>query len=182
MRAAPYSESWNEVAGGVINKLGQMCTSEETQKQPVTLTRHAKWISVVVSHWNLNYLISLANLINSVGLWTGPCTQQAGKDPREADYSRLGGGIFNKQKNLQTKLVLGGHKMSISLYPPARILKIYVKVFTEFSHIYHLDSLKNTLFSQGCVFGTAPTLEMVGTMYIPMTEEEARGLWLPRSN
>ena len=42
MRAAPYSESWNEVAGGVISKLGQMCTSEETQKQPVTLTRHAK--------------------------------------------------------------------------------------------------------------------------------------------
>lgn len=29
MRAVPDSESWNEMAGGAINKLGQTCTSED---------------------------------------------------------------------------------------------------------------------------------------------------------
>lgn len=48
-------------------------------------------------------------------------------------------------------LVLGGQKMNKSLYLPTRILKVYTKALTGFSHVSSPDGLKNTLFSQDYV-------------------------------
>lgn len=42
------------------------------------------------------------------------------KPKKKADHSRLVDGMFNKQGNLHTRLVLGSHKMSRSLHPPAK--------------------------------------------------------------
>lgn len=59
------------------------------------------------------------------------------KPRKEANYSRMVGGSFNKQRNLHRKLVLGILKISWSLYPPA-------------SHILSPDDL-NTLLSEGFI-------------------------------
>lgn len=62
-------------------------------------------------------------------------------------------------------LVLGGQKMNKSLYLPTRILKVYTKALTGFSHVSSPDGLKNTLFSQDYVTGT------VDKAYIPKTKQ-----------
>ena len=54
---------------------------------------------------------------------------------------------------------------SRSLHPPARKLNSHVASLTEFCHIYCPDGL-NTMLFQGCVLGTAPTVGMVGKIYI----------------
>lgn len=54
---------------------------------------------------------------------------------------------FNKQRNLHTRLFLGGHGTSGCLYPPSRILSLY-RVFNWFSYIYRPDGLSNTLLSK----------------------------------
>ena len=71
---------------------------------------------------------------------------------QEADHPRLVRGGFNKQGNLNMRLVLGGYKMSRSPHPLARTLKVYIEVLTGFSHVYCPDGLSNTLLSQGYVF------------------------------
>ena len=58
-------------------------------------------------------------------------------------------------RELTTRLVLGGHKMRISLHQLARILKDYIEVLTGFSHIHSPDSISTTLLFQGCILGTA---------------------------
>lgn len=42
------------------------------------------------------------------------------KPKKKADHSKLVNGMFNKQGNLHTRLVLGSHKMSRSLHQPAK--------------------------------------------------------------
>ena len=69
----------------------------------------------------------------------------------EADHFRWVDGSFNKQGNLHTRLILGGWKMSRSTHLPARILKVYTKDLTGFSHIYHPEGLNSTPLSQSCV-------------------------------
>lgn len=69
----------------------------------------------------------------------------------EADVSGLVGGRFNKQRNLHTRLGLGGRKTSTALHSPTRILKVYIEALTGFSHIYHPESLNTTLLSQGSI-------------------------------
>lgn len=46
--------------------------------------------------------------------------------------------------------------MSTSLHLPARILKVYIKASSGFSHLFHPYGLNNTLLSQGYVLETAP--------------------------
>lgn len=46
---------------------------------------------------------------------------------KEAGHSTLLGGSFNEQGCLCTGLVLGGCKMSKSLSPLTRVLKVYVE-------------------------------------------------------
>ena len=67
---------------------------------------------------------------------------------KEADLSKLVGGSFNKQGNLHLRFVLGGYKTR-SLHVPARILEVYMKTFTRFSHIYQPDGFNSTLIAQG---------------------------------
>ena len=47
------------------------------------------------------------------------------------------------------KLGLGGGKMS--MYLPARILKMYMVTLIRFKHINHPDDITNTLLSPGCI-------------------------------
>lgn len=79
-------------------------------------------------------------------------------------HSRLIDGKFNKQGDLLMKLILGGHKMSRSPHPLARILNIYIEALTGFSLIYSPDGL-NTLLSQGHVLGTALSMGMVSRVH-----------------
>lgn len=48
------------------------------------------------------------------------------------------------QGNLHITLVLGDHKTSRSLHPPARILNVYTGALRGFSHVYHPEDLNNT--------------------------------------
>lgn len=85
------------------------------------------------------------------------------------------GGRFSKQENLHMRLALNGCKTSRSLHMPVRILKVYIKAFIGFSHVFSPDSL-NILLSQGYVLETAPSVGMVGGTYIPRTEEGVKSL------
>ena len=46
------------------------------------------------------------------------------------------------------RLVLDGYKMSRSLHPPTRILKVDIEALTRCSQVYCLGGLSNTLLSQ----------------------------------
>lgn len=52
---------------------------------------------------------------------------------------------FNKQGHLFTSIVLEIHKMSKPPPLPARIVKVYIEVLTECSHVYHPYGLNNTV-------------------------------------
>lgn len=68
---------------------------------------------------------------------------------KEADHFRLLGGSFNKQRKLHIRLALESCKMTMShTYPPEYSLKVYIEALNGFSHIYSLESLNNTLFTQ----------------------------------
>lgn len=71
-----------------------------------------------------------------------------------ADNPRLVGDPFNRQRNLHMRLVQGGLKTSRS-HVPARILKVYMKAISGFSHIFTPDGLNSALLSQGHVLETA---------------------------
>ena len=79
----------------------------------------------------------------------------------------------------------------VGLACAARILNVYIEVFTAFSHRFGTDGLKNTLLSQGSVIETAPKPEG-----LPAAEDETAlgglqadschepcccrcGIWLP---
>ena len=116
-------------------------------------------------------------------IWNWPLYME-GKErlKKEVNHSRLRGGRFNKQGTLHMRLVLIGCKMSRSLYPPTRILKVHTEASTGFSHVYCPDGLNNTLLSQGCVLETVSTMGRVGEMYMPRSREGVRSLWLPGSS
>lgn len=77
-----------------------------------------------------------------------PYTKGKERLEEAAALSRVVGGRFNDQGNLQTRLSLGGPKMCRSPHPPTRIL---TEILTGSSHICSPDGLTNTLLSQGCV-------------------------------
>ena len=54
---------------------------------------------------------------------------------------------------------------SKSPHPPARELNVHIAALTGFCHIYCPDGINTVLF-QGCVLGTAPTVGLVGKIYI----------------
>ena len=91
---------------------------------------------------------------------------------KKTDGSRLVGDRFNKQENLH----VGSCKTSRSLSPHTRILKVYIETLTEFSYIYCLDGLDDTLLFQDYALETAPSVGMMGGIYIPRTEEEMKRL------
>lgn len=73
-----------------------------------------------------------------------PFTESEETLNKETGHSRWVGGRFNKPGNLLTRLVLGGRKTNRSSHLPARILKVYRKALTGFSHVHHPDGLNNT--------------------------------------
>ena len=91
-----------------------------------------------------------------------PYVNSKGRLKREAHYSSLVGGRFNKQGNLHMRLVLDYLRTSKSPHLRARILKDYIVALTGFGHITSTDDLNNTLLSQGCGLGTAPTVGVAG--------------------
>jgi len=109
-----------------------------------------------------------------------PIHTEGKKRPKKnPDHFRLVGGTFNNQGTLYTRLVSGDHKISRSLYPPARIFGVSIEALMGFSHIYNLDGFKNTLFSQGCIIEAIPSTGTVGRTSIPRTGEELRNLQFP---
>ena len=97
---------------------------------------------------------------------------------KEADHSRLLGGRFNKQGNLQARLVLSSCRMSRSLLLPTRILSLYRGLN------WVLDCIQSRWFQlftlSRLVLEIAPSAGMVGRAYIPRTGERVRSLQLPR--
>lgn len=89
---------------------------------------------------------------------------------KEAEHSRLVGGMFKKHENLQMKFALGRCNVSIFLHLSSRTLRIYSEALTGFSHTYY--SLKDTSLFQGYTFGTAPSMGMVGRKSIPRMRSE----------
>lgn len=61
-------------------------------------------------------------------------------------------------------------------------LKVYTEALTGFSHVHCPHGLKNTLFSQVHVFETAPSVGIVGRIYILRTERRVKKLQLSRSS
>lgn len=80
---------------------------------------------------------------------------------------------MNKQGKLYTRLVLGSCRISISLHPPAIIIKAYILVeaLKDCSHIHSPGVHNNTLLSQAYILETVPHMGRVGKMYIPRTGE-----------
>lgn len=70
--------------------------------------------------------------------------------------------------------------MSTSLHLPARILKVYIKALSGFSHFFRPYGLNNTLLSQGYVLETAPGAGILGRTCIPRTGavEEPQIAWV----
>lgn len=108
-------------------------------------------------------------------IWNWPHTQRTGRKRSRP----LQIGSFNKQGDLHTRFILGGHKMSRSPHPPCQNLQVYTEALTRFSHIYCSDGFNNMLLSQGCILEMAPTVGMVGRVYVPRIGEKVRSLWLP---
>ena len=77
-----------------------------------------------------------------------------GEAEERGSHSRLVGGSFNKQGNLLTRLVLGGHKTSRTPHLPARILQVYRETLTGFSHVHSTGKL-NTFVFQDWILGAA---------------------------
>lgn len=73
-------------------------------------------------------------------------------------------------------LVLSDHKMNKSLHLPLRILKDYRGALTAFGYIFRADGLNNTSLSEGHVLGTAPTVGMVGRVYLSRAAEGLQSL------
>lgn len=60
----------------------------------------------------------------------------------------------NKQQNLYTGLVLGGHKMSRSPHRPTRILRVYIEVLIGFNPIFSSGGVNHSLLSQVFILET----------------------------
>ena len=120
-----------------------------------------KWLVTGWPHcW---FTTSGASQVNSK---TGPHTW---RDRRQGKQLQIGRWQFNKRGNLHRRLLLHDCKMSRSLHPFARTLRVYIEALTGFSHIYCLDGLKNTSLSQGCVPEAASSTGKAGGMHIPHT-------------
>ena len=79
------------------------------------------------------------------------------------------------------RLVLGSFKMSRSLHPPTRILKVYIDL-TGFSHMFSPDSLNHTLVSYGFSFGKGFHCGDRGENIYSRIGEGVRILWLSQSS
>lgn len=64
-----------------------------------------------------------------------PYTEGKERPKKDLDHSKLAGSSFNKQGNLHIRLLLGGYKISKSLYLLTRILKVYIEVLAGFVHL-----------------------------------------------
>lgn len=81
------------------------------------------------------------------------------------------GGRFSRQGNLHKRLFLGSHKASRSLHLSARILKVYIEGLMRFSQ-HNVQTTSRTHCSFKAAFEKpAPTVGVVGRMYIPRTGE-----------
>lgn len=101
--------------------------------------------------------------------------REAGK---EVDHLRQVGGRFNKQDNLHTRLVPGHCKISRSLHPPFKILRVYIEAFTRFSHVCHPEHLSNTLSRKAAPLRMASTVGILDRASTPRTGEEPPIAWV----
>lgn len=98
---------------------------------------------------------------------TGPHIQRTRRDQRRRhttpDWKVAS--LISKGTCMQG-LSWAGCKVSRFLHPPTRILKVYIKALTGFSHIHYPEDLNNTLFSQGCILENGSHWKL-GRTYIP---------------
>ena len=69
-------------------------------------------------------------------------------------------------------------KTSRSLHQLARILNVYIKAISEFSHVYSTDGFNNTLLSQGCILENGSPVWKVDECTF-QGRGEVSGLWSP---
>lgn len=82
---------------------------------------------------------------------TGPPSLEGRREQDRGRPLQAGRGQFNQQRAQAPGLSRVPRKMSGSRPPPTRILKVYGEALVGFSHMYHPDGLRDTLFSQGCI-------------------------------
>lgn len=140
--------------------------TRETQTLATILTSGSKSevISINLLYWEL-VGSKLRSFLSEIWNWV-PYMKGKEKPQKEVDGSRLGGGRFNEQGNLHTRLVLEGLKASRSPQWPSRIFRVYMEGLTGFSHIYHPNGLSTTLLPQGSVLTKSSRCGNSG-MYIP---------------
>lgn len=100
-------------------------------------------------------------------------------ETKKTDHSRLVGGRFSKGT---FKACLEWPRDAYISTPTTRILEVYIKALTGFSHIFHADGLNNTLVSQGCVLEAAFNAGKAGRTHISSIQERVRSLQVPGSN
>lgn len=110
--------------------------------------------------------------------WNSFCihTQSARRDPRKASHSRLVGGRFNKQGNLQ--VFSWAVTRCTDLY--TGILKVYLEDLNGFSHIYHWEGLGNTWLSQSYVCPWNSSYCSNSEKNVHSREGLVRSLWFSR--
>ena len=136
---------------------------------PVTKKILGKWQGKMQKH--AKRLQKFSN-VRSLSCWfTNWLPYKEGRERLRKEVAlQTGGGRFNKQRSLHTRLVLDSSKTTRSPHSPARILKVHIEALAVFSHVCCPDALNNTLLSQVCVLGTAPTVGTEGRVYIPRME------------
>ena len=152
---------------------GSMCVFESAYQVP---QRKPAGVLIVIA-LNL-YIICLFTIAGSFPRWNLKLVPVRVWRDRRGRILRIGGGSFNKQRNLHVMFVPDSLKTNRSPHLPTRILRVYIEALTGFSHIFSPDDL-NIFLSQGCILETAPNVEMVGEMYIPRIEEGVRSLQQP---
>lgn len=70
---------------------------------------------------------------------------------KDADHSRLVGSRFNNQGNLLRRVSWVAEQIPAHVH---QNLKVYIEALARFSHLYCSDSLKNTLLSELCPWGS----------------------------
>lgn len=101
-------------------------------------------------------------------IWNRPLSMEGkGWWKKEPECSRLVGGRLDKQGTYIWSLSwVVARRVDFCIQHPPRV---YIETVTVFSHIYHPDSLTNTLLSNLSLAMTSH--REVGTAHIPRTEE-----------
>ena len=93
-----------------------------------------------------------------------PKTEDKKRLRKKAYHSKLVSGRYNKQGNSHKGLAFEQPQDNLYSHPP-NLQKVYMEVFTRFSHIYHPGVLSNTLSSQRlCLCRENPSVKNIPRM------------------